>query len=452
MNAVMQSALARTASFLPSALAALAASHLIIANLGISTFDSFSLILTLVSLIPLNNLGVGAAVTSAYASKGPGAESSVRVMLTAIRVLAISSLCTAASATMIGGLGAWPELLGHASGPNAWCALAVIVYALSFVPGLGYSALLGVNRNHVAILVQSLYQPLILLMVAVVIATGSWPSLVLCAVPAAMVLTNLTMCWFAHRSTANVDWFGLFRKAFAPRVHRGISTRAISGPMLITSLVTPIALQSDRVVLSHVSTEQAIANYSVLLQVIAPALALIAAASQPLWPIYAKARRDGERGPSLARVLLTFCLGAGVVGAGLALIANPLGHLIGGDKVDMGIALPVAGALFVVVSAAAYPLAMYLMDPRGVRFVAGCSAVALPANVILSVILAQRMGAPGPLLASCLVGIVVQTGPAVIYIRFRRPPGRHRRGKASYVDAGAPSGSADSSALDGTFV
>ena len=390
-----------------------------------TAFDGYALIVTVIGMIPLNSMGVGAAVTSAYAEDGPLSGRAVQVMRTALRVLTVSTLVIAAVAVLIGGLGGWPHLLGAASGPNVWCTAAVVVYALGFVPGLGYSALLGVHRNHIAILVQTCYPPLILVLVGVVIASGASGALVLCAAPAAMVLTNLLMCGFAGR-TARVPWFTLLRQVPRRRAYPGVSTLAISGPMLVTTLVTPIALQCDRIVLSHVSTEQALANYSVLLQIIAPALALIAASSQPLWPIYASARSRNEAGPPLSRILLLFCGGAVLAGAVLAAVADPIGHLIGDSQIDLGVALPVAGGLFVVVSAAAYPLAMYLMDPYGVRFVAICSATALPVNVVLTIVLAQHIGAAGPLVASIAVGALLQTAPALLYVRLRRPPGRHR--------------------------
>jgi hypothetical protein len=69
---------------------------------------------------------------------------------------------------------------------------------------------------------------------------------------------------------------------------------------------------------------------------------------------------------------------------------------------------------------------MSLMDPVGVRFVVWCTAIALPLNIGLSIVLGRHLGAPGPLLASCIVGIFVQALPGLYYSRDRQNAGRHR--------------------------
>jgi hypothetical protein len=116
-----------------------------------------------------------------------------------------------------------------------------------------------------------------------------------------------------------------------------------------------------------------------------------------------------------------------VIGAVLALIANPVAGLTGADRVHIGPLLAVSGGLAVVTAGLSYPVAMSLMDPIGVRFVVWCTAIALPLNIGLSVVLGKHLGAPGPLLASCIVGILVQALPGLVYSRDRQSAGRHRR-------------------------
>jgi O-antigen/teichoic acid export membrane protein len=425
MNAVTRSAFARVLSFAPTAIATLLTSRLIIRGFGLAAFDSYALILALIALIPLNNLGVGAAVTSAYAEGGPTSEHSRRVTLTAARVLTVSSLGTAAVSLLISALGAWPALIGTASGPNLYCGVAMAIYALSFLPGLGQSMLLGVHRNHVTVVVQTVFTPLILVGTILVIELGLSGSALMLVPPAALVAVNVATSVVASRATG-ISWSGVLRAMPDRRGNPGASIRALSGPVLIITLATPIALQSDRVVLSHVSTAQAVADYSVALQIFGPALALIAASAQPLWPIYAKARSEGGRGPRLAKVVAVFCAAAVAAGAALALVANPIAHLIGGHDIELGFLLPVAGALTVMTAALSYPIAMSLMDPAGARVVSVCTLVALPLNIGLSVVLGHHLGAPGPLFASALVGVVVQVLPAVVYSRSRQSIGRHR--------------------------
>ena len=426
MNAILRSALARIASFVPTALATLLTSRIVIQHYGVVAFDSFALILALINLIPLNNLGVGASVTAAYAQQDTGPEHARRTVLTASRVLAVSTIGTAAASVVLGAFGLWPTLLGDASGPNFWCTVAMVFYALTFLPGLGQSVLLGVNRNHVTILIQAFFNPLIVVLVAVAVESGFSAGSLLVIPCVALIIIHGVTAVLAARSV-DLHWLSVLRELPNRTRYPGTSIRSMSGPVLIITLSTPIALQSDRIVLSHVSTTQAVAEYSIAFQIFAPALVLIAASAQPLWPIYTQARSQGKRGPSVVRILGLFCAIAVVAGGALALVANPVAAVTGGHHVHISPLLAIAGGLAVVTAAASYPVAMSLMDPVGVRFVVWCTAIALPLNIGLSIIMGKQLGAPGPLLASCIVGILVQAVPGLIYSRDRQTAGRHRR-------------------------
>jgi O-antigen/teichoic acid export membrane protein len=157
-----------------------------------------------------------------------------------------------------------------------------------------------------------------------------------------------------------------------------------------------------------------------------PVAALIAAAAQPLWPIYAKARSEGRRGPRIGRIIIVLCLGSLILGGALVVIANPLGHIIGGKHINLGLFVPVAAALSVMGQAPAFPLAMSMRDPAGLRFSATCATLAIPANLAVSIVLAKHYGAAGPLLSTFAVGLLVQTIPGLIYSRNRQHTGRHR--------------------------
>ncbi len=434
---VVQSALARTLSFLPTAVATLLTSRLIIGHYGIAAFNSFALVVSLIALIPLNDLGVGAAVTSAFAQHGPRSRGAERVALTSARVLTVSTFALIAAAIGIAAAHLWPTLLGNASGSNAYVAAALAVFALSFLPGLGQRILLGVDRNHVTVVVQSFFTPLILVASIGIILGGFSGSALMIVPPAALVVINLITLVMSIRVT-RFEWLQVLRRLPDPHRYPGKSIRAISGPMLLITLSVPLALQSDRIVLSHVASRQAVANYSVVVQIFAPVAALIAASAQPLWPIYAKARSEGRAGPGLGQVLLLFCGAATVLCALLVVVSNPVGVLIGNGRIHLGWLLPVAAGLAVLTQAAAYPVAMKLMDPAGVRFVAVCTGLALPLNVALSIGMGKWIGAAGPLLATFVVGVFVQTIPALLFDRRHESVGRHRyssiRGPVPVID------------------
>jgi O-antigen/teichoic acid export membrane protein len=131
------------------------------------------------------------------------------------------------------------------------------------------------------------------------------------------------------------------------------------------------------------------------------------------------ARAQGVRGPRVTHVVAVFCGAAAVICAILIGLANPLGHLIGGPKIHLGVMLPAAAALAITMQAAALPVGMALRDPAGLRFVALCTAIALPINIALAVALTKLWGGPGPLIATFSVALLVQTLPAAFFLRAR---------------------------------
>src|SRR5436305_11075626 len=98
MHPVASGALARTVSFVPTAIATLLASRLIITHFGIPAFDGFTVAESLIVLLPLGDLGVGSAITAAFASYDAASAEAEGVMLTATRITALSavSLCAIA--------------------------------------------------------------------------------------------------------------------------------------------------------------------------------------------------------------------------------------------------------------------------------------------------------------------------------------------------------------------
>ena len=440
MHPIVKSGLARVASFVPQAIASLLTSRIVISHFGIPAFDAYTLAASLILLVPLNNLGVGAAVTSAVAAHGSSHESVHRVTLTAARTVAGSALFLAICSVFVTIGGWWHAFLGPASGDGAFYGISMVVYAVTFIPALSQSMLLGVHRFHLSIVVQTFLAPVTLLLVGGLVGAGL-DARYLIVVPAlALAVVNVANAVVAGR-VVKFSWGKVLRELPFLDRYPGASIRAMSGPMLIVSLSTPIQLQSDRIVLSHFASKQAVANYAVAIQIFAPVAALIAAAAQPLWPIYTAARARGGHGPNVTRIMAAFGLACSAASAVLVLVANPIGHLIGGHQIHLGWALPIVAAVAIALQAATYPMAMSLMDPVGLRLVALSAASAAPLTGVVSIFFAQWYGAPGPLLASCVVCTVIQIIPVGWYAGRRqndavRGIGRHRVERKKMIEAG----------------
>lgn len=423
MRHLLLSGGARLIGLLPQAIATLLASRLILDRYGLHAFDTYALVIALMALIPLNNLGMGASVTQAIAAHGVEDERGVRATLTASRALSLSALGLVVASVLVGAAGLWPRLLGDAAGSNWLTVGALVVFALTFVPGLGASVLLGANRNHLGVVVGSFLAPVSLLIVALMLLTDLPGGLVMVVPPLALLIINLATMAVSARLVA-FPWLRVLREMPSRRRFPGARIRSLTGPMLISSICIPLAFCTDRIVLSHVSTQAAVANYSVVLQLCGPIIALIVAAAQPLWPMITRARVEGHAGPQMAVVFVAFGGAAVVCGLGLVLLADPVGHLIGGDRINLGHLLPASAALVMVVLAIAYPLSMTMVDPKGARFVAACAVITLPANVAVSIVFSRWWGAPGPLLANLLVSTTVQVIPILIYGYLRERSGR----------------------------
>ncbi len=416
MHPILKGLIARVASLLPSAIATLLASRLILRHYDIGVFNAYTLVFTTMVLIPLNDLGAGAALTSAIATDGSDHPHTRQVALTASRVMAGSGLSLVVGALVLSALGLWHAVLGDGAFATGAFGFAIAAYGLSFVPGLGQSALLGANKNDLTILVQAFLAPAMCAGAALTVAFHLDAKWVIVVPGVAVLVISLVNAWVSARVTG-VRLLPLLPKLPFLHRHPGAKIRGIAGPALIISLTAPITLQSDRLVLSHFSTPSAVADYSVTVQIFAPLVALIAAGARPLWPMYAQARATGTKPMSVAKVITLFVALAAVASSVLFVIAGPLAKAIGGNEIHLGIALPLAMAIAVCIQAAAVPLSMVLMYPAGLRLVATLSLICTPINVFISILVAPSLGAPGPLYVSIGVATFLQVIPGMVHLR-----------------------------------
>ncbi len=426
-NAMVASGGARLLALPITAVATLVSTRVVIEHYGIVVFDAFSLVVSMMTLLSVNNLGTGAAITTALAGRRAGDARPERVALTAARVSLVAAAVTVGGSILITLADSWTAVAGSAVYSNAAFGVAIVIICLSFPPLLGQSVLLGVHKNHVFVVLQGLLAPLTLAVVVVLAATdadGSW----IVIGPAAALFAVAVATMLASSRVAAFPWWTILRRVPARRRYPGGSIRDVSLPMTVIQLATPIALQADRLILSHFGTTGELANYTVCIQLFAPVTALVTSAAQPLWPMFTAVREAAARRPPMAKIMAGFVLGAVAVCAVVVALAGPLGRLVGSPLIDLGVLLPVANALVVISYAATFPVAMAIMDGPGVRLAAGASVLALPLNVAMSIAFIPQLGAASPLIATFAIGLLTQTIPFAWYFR------RHA-GAARYVAA-----------------
>ena len=83
-----------------------------------------------------------------------------------------------AASLVLSALGLWHDVLGGGAFATGTFGFAIAAYGLSFVPGLGQSALLGANKNDLTILVQAFLAPAMCAGAALTVAfdldAGGW--------------------------------------------------------------------------------------------------------------------------------------------------------------------------------------------------------------------------------------------------------------------------------------
>jgi O-antigen/teichoic acid export membrane protein len=205
-----------------------------------------------------------------------------------------------------------------------------------------------------------------------------------------------------------------------PRSRRGTSVRRTAAPMVIVTLGIPLALQTDRIVLAHRSSLEALAHYAVAIQLYAPLWAVIATAGSVLWPIFARRRASstqrGVNGPLLGFTLVG-CVGA----VSLVAVGPWVAHLAAGSHLGVDRGLFMAFGVLLLIQAAQLPIGMFLMTDAGLRFQAICVACMVPVSLALSWWAAGKWGATGPVLGSIIAVLICQLLPGLRRARASRP-------------------------------
>jgi len=433
MRGVGANALARILVLPVSAVLGLVLTRIVLDNYGESAYAQYVLLAGVAALIPFADLGISASVVNATATADdPRGDRNLELTLvSAVRILVGSAtvlLLLTGAVTLLGG---WHTLLGEGlsetsgSSAAAWC---FVVIAITLLVSFGQRVLTGRGRLWIVIAVNGRQTPRVLATVLVLVATG-WGDgayLAVIAYAATFVLTVATLVVAARRVRPTVG--RALRDAGKVRSVRGARVMDTAVPMLVQMVALPIAMQSDRLVLSHVSGLDELTEYSLAAQMYNPFVGVMAVAGMALWPIFAKARADGVRSEvSPGRMALFFGAVALALALVISLASGFLAELASGGEITLGVPLLVAYSCLVVLQAVKYPLGMYMTDARGLRYQAAMVVAMLPVNLGLSIVLARQWGAVGPVIGSTIGVLVFQVAANWWYVR-RDLAGRGRGG------------------------
>lgn len=396
-------------------------SRLIIQHFGTDAYAQYGLLSSFPALLPFADLGIAAVVINSIAgSSAPREDVFVRrTITTAFRILMVSGAIIILVGLLITVCGWWPTLLGNGflpQGGGLAAFLCLAVFGLALPVSIGQRILVAMQRTTTQVASQVIVAPFMILSIFTLVAIsapagsflavlsyiGNGLSLVICLALAARIIR---------------PQIGLaLRDVFRIRAVKGVNVIGLAWPMLIQIVALPIAMQTDRLLLSHLTDGPQLAQYNLASQLFGIILATIAAAGIALWPMYARARSASRVESPLVPTL--WFLGGGVfLGGALAIVSPWVTHFIAADKITLDGWLLFGFVVFVGLQAAKYPIGMYMTDKPGLRFQVIPIVLMIPLNLGLSWYLIGFMGAAGTVIGSAVSVLLCQVIPNLIYVQ-----------------------------------
>jgi O-antigen/teichoic acid export membrane protein len=419
---VIRGGIARIVTLPVTALASFATAALTLRAVGAGSYGYIALLASLAALIPFADLGLGAAVQSAAAvarTSSPGELE--RVLLSAWRLLLASAALVAVGGVAVAASIGWAGILGTPRGGHIQVDLVVpailVLFAASLPFGVGVRILVGLERNGTAVTIAAI-GPLLALGAVLVMSHVGVPIAAYAVVqPAAILLTSMVTLAVAIR-VSKIPALRVAKNALHPVAHRGASVAATAGPMFIVMIGLPIALQSDRLILSHQSNAINLTEYAVAAQVYATAWSVVYSAGISLWPRFARGAAVGE---ALRRPWTLALRGFGLTGVVVAIVlvtALPvIARILSGGTVGVPMSLAYAFGALMIAQSIHLPSAMLLTSPGQLRFQARCVFAMVILNLPLSWWLAGSIGAAGPVVGSAVAISLSQLLPGWLLAR-----------------------------------
>lgn len=384
---------------------------------GASGYAVATLLASLLLAFPFADIGLGAGVVNAtadYLAQRLSRTEYLAVLRATVRILWFVALLVALCTIGVIGTGAWVGLLGSLSSqPGAALGLAATLLSLAVsVPiGLGPRILQGAGRTRQWTLLSFCGTGVqaVALLFCIMLRV---PAALYVLGPAAGVLANAIVATYAGVRVAglppSVWWITRQRGSFPA----GYRPRSSAVPTVLTMVGIAASLQIDRLILSHVSDSDAVAEYSYVGQFAAALVSVLTLMSLNLWPRYRQSvlDRDIDQRGLWRDVRLFACIGLAAAVA-LPVPSLLLASVLVGTSFPVHLSTVVWAALYVWAWALVRPGTMLLSDPVGMWMQAGWMLPQTVCNVMLTVVLGHAFGAAGAFCASALAILVLQAVP-----------------------------------------
>lgn len=415
---------ARAVTFPVSAVCGLLWLRLVIEHLGPVDYAFVAVVVGLQFVLYLLDFGTSSTVLEeAGRYRALGAPAALATALgRAWRVIVTGNLALLLVALALAVTGGWGSLLGFPA-RGATASLAVLVtLAINLVArplALATALVAGLGRPAVATWCQALTSVTSVAAVAVCIAAGAPLSLIVATPVVGQLIASLVPFTVAVRAVPGLLRSGLREALLARGAFRKV--RQLAVPMLLIQAIAPLNNNLDRLALSHLSSVESVAVYSLAVQLATSAESFILVLQPALWAEYAERRATGGMRSAVLQAFVyvrRFWLLGIAFGAAFAVTAYLLGPVVAGGRLHLSWVLcAILGAILpVMVVQTAVGIA--LTDPAGLRAQATLVVLTTGLNLALTFAWAAPLGATGPALAS-LVSAMVHV-PALWILARRR--------------------------------
>lgn len=399
------------------ALVGLLNTGVIVRETGEAVFGLVSLVTTLTLLLPFADLGIGAVVISACSRPGRLTDDgpAVATVQHGLRRLNLVALALILISLVIMATDSWGFLLGGTAGPADRIAITVAacLIALGVPTGIGVRILIGLDMNPLAVLLtmsNAVFTLLITLALKTAGITGIWYAV---SGAGGALIGNCIATALALQIS------GLGWSAFARPGAEQAGNRLLEGSlwMFVVSIGSPLGFQSQRLILSHVSTSAELSRYALIAQVYAVIWMMFGTAGMALWPVFVKCRPDTRASTRLwLRSMAAFGALSAPAGVGIVVLGPWATSVLSGGQLVVTRALAIAVAFQLVAICIHLPGGMMLTMPREMRWQSYCVLAWGVLTVVLGVWWGGRWGGTGVAAAAAVTAVAALVVPDVVWI------------------------------------
>jgi O-antigen/teichoic acid export membrane protein len=386
--------------------------RLVIGELGTAEYAFLALVVGLQFLLGFLDFGTSANVLESAGQYRVSKDVSAlgRALGTAWRTILVGNLLVLVAALALLALGAWGPILGFPERTSTAGLAVVLILAINTVVrplSLSSALVAGLGRPAIATWSQALTGLSSLGLLAVLLWQHA-PIAFIAATPIAGQLVAYSVPFVVSVRTVP----GLLKAAGAGmlrRTHADHKLRKLALPLLAIQIIGPMNDQLDRLVLSHLSTVEALAIYALGAQLLASAMSFCTVLIPQLWSEFAELRVTGGPRAAVARSL-TYVRRlsplAVLGGAAFCVVCHEAAPWISDGALRLSWVLCAVLAAGLSLSALSLVLGIGLTDPQSLRRQPLLLAFTTAVNLVLTFTLAAPLGALGPAIASLVAALL----------------------------------------------